>query len=200
MRISDWSSDVCASDLFARAAALGITSAAIGDVVRVATVGDYDFNLPRLNLPGRQVYVRVQLNPAARAAPETIGQLTVRSDQGAAVPLDNIADISVAGGPAQIDRYDRDRIVTLSLDLEGRPVSEVLKEARALPSLKTLPPDVKLVLSGDIEYITEMVTSFVLAMLAGIFCVYAVMVLLFHDCGQPATEIGRASCRERGCQ
>src|SRR3546814_19242721 len=77
MRISDWSSDVCASDLFARAAALGITSAAIGDVVRVATVGDYDFNLPRLNLPGRQVYVRVQLNPAARAAPETIGQLTV---------------------------------------------------------------------------------------------------------------------------
>src|SRR3546814_15098119 len=95
--------------------------------------------------------------------------LTVRSDQGAAGPLDNIADSSVAGGPAQIDRYDRDRIVTLSLDLEGRPVSEVLKEARALPSLKTLPPDVKLVLSGDIEYITEMVTSFVLAMLAGIF-------------------------------
>src|SRR3546814_15453140 len=121
MRISDWSSDVCASDLFARAAALGITSAAIGDVVRVATVGDYDFNLPRLNLPGRQVYVRVQLNPAARAAPETIGQLTVRSDQGAAVPLDNIADIPVAGGPAQIDRYDRPRIATLSPDLEGRP-------------------------------------------------------------------------------
>ncbi|HET8883369.1 MAG TPA: efflux RND transporter permease subunit [Solimonas sp.] len=174
---------------FARAAALGITSAAIGDVVRVATVGDYDFNLPRLNLPGRQVYVRVQLDPAARADPATIGQLTVRSDRGAAVPLDNIADISVAGGPAQIDRYDRDRIVTLTIDLEGRPISEVLKEAQALPSLKALPPDVKLVLSGDIEYITEMVASFVLAMLAGIFCVYAVMVLLFHDFGQPGTVL-----------
>src|SRR3546814_8193779 len=34
-----------------------------------------------------------------------------------------------------------------------------------------------------------MVTSFVLAMLAGIFCVYAVMVLLFHDFGQPATVL-----------
>src|SRR3546814_19770691 len=82
-------------------------------------------------------------------------------------------------------------------DLEGRPVSEVLKEARALPSLKTLPPDVKLVLSGDIEYITEMVTSFVLAMLAGIFCVYAVMVLLFHDFGQPATVLAALRSEER---
>ena len=174
---------------FARAAALGITSAAIGDVVRIATVGDYDFNLPRLNLPGRQIYIRVQLDPATRSDPQAIGQLTVRSDQGAAVPLDNIAEIDVAGGPAQIDRYDRDRIVTLSLDLEGRPIGEVLQEALALPSLKALPPGVRLVLSGDLEYITEMVDGFVLSMLAGIFCVYAVMVLLFHDFGQPATVL-----------
>src|SRR3546814_14299357 len=122
--------------------------------------------------------MRVQLNPAARAAPETIGQLTVRSDQGAAVPLDNIADISVAGGPAQIDRYDRDRIVTLSRALEGRPVSEVLKEARAIPSLNTLPPDVNLVLSSDIAYTPEIVTSFVLATRGVLYCVYAEMVRL----------------------
>ncbi|HEY1076716.1 MAG TPA: efflux RND transporter permease subunit [Fontimonas sp.] len=174
---------------FAKAAALGITSAAIGDVVRVATVGDYDFNLPRLNLPGRQVYVRVQLDPSARADPSMIAQLRVNSDRGMAVPLGNIAQISVGGGPAQIDRYDRARIITLTIDLEGRPIGEVLKEAEALPTLKALPPGVKLVLSGDLEYMTEMVEGFMLAMLAGIFCVYAVMVLLFHDFGQPATVL-----------
>jgi multidrug efflux pump subunit AcrB len=36
---------------------------------------------------------------------------------------------------------------------------------------------------------TEMVDGFMLAMLAGIFCVYAVMVLLFHDFGQPVTVL-----------
>ncbi|MGD6433519.1 efflux RND transporter permease subunit, partial [Xanthomonas citri pv. citri] len=36
---------------FARAADLGVTSSAIAETLRVATVGDYDQNLPKLNLP-----------------------------------------------------------------------------------------------------------------------------------------------------
>ena len=174
---------------FARAAELGITSAAIGQAVRVATTGDYDFNLPRLNLPGRQVYVRVQLEPQSRRNPDMVAQLRVKGANGAAVPLGNIAQISVADGPAQIDRYDRHRYVKLSVDLQGRPVGEVLEQARALPALKTLPSGVTLMLSGDLEYMDEMFDGFMLAMLAGIFCVYAVMVLLFHDFSQPTTVL-----------
>lgn len=174
---------------FARAAELGITSAEIGQAVRVATTGDYDFNLPRLNLPGRQLYVRVQLDPSAMGALDTIGQLRLMSTTGAAVPLANIAQISVADGPAQIDRYDRHRYVSLAVDLQGRAVGEVLEQARNLPTLKSLPPDVNLVLAGDLEYMSEMMSGFMLAMLAGIFCVYAVMVLLFHDFGQPITVL-----------
>jgi multidrug efflux pump subunit AcrB len=174
---------------FTRAAELGITSAAIGEVVRVATVGDYDYNLPRMNLPGRQLYVRVQLDPEARRDPAMIGQLRVRSDRGGAVPLANIAEIGLTGGPAQIDRYDRSRVVKLSVDLEGRPIGDVLKEARALPTLAALPTGVRELESGDVAYMTEMVDGFLLSMLAGIFCVYAVMVLLFHDFGQPITVL-----------
>jgi multidrug efflux pump subunit AcrB len=174
---------------FARAAQLGVTSAAIGQAVRVATIGDYDFNLPRMNLPGRQVYIRVQLDPSARSDPSTIAQLRVKGDQGAAIPLGNIAQIAIADGPAQIDRYDRQRNIKLSVDLQGQPVGEVLKATRTLPSMKKLPPGVSLALSGDLEYMDEMLDGFALAMLAGIFCVYAVMVLLFHDFGQPLTVL-----------
>jgi multidrug efflux pump subunit AcrB len=174
---------------FARASELGITSAEIGQAVRVATTGDYDFNLPRLNLPGRQLYVRVQLDPGAMGVLDTIGQIRLTSTTGAAVPLSNIAQISVADGPAQIDRYDRHRYVSLAVDLQGRAVGEVLEQAKKLPTLKTLPPDVSLVLAGDLEYMSEMMSGFMLAMLAGIFCVYAVMVLLFHDFGQPLTVL-----------
>ena len=174
---------------FARASELGVTSAAIGQAVRVATAGDYDFNLPRLNLPGRQVFVRVLLDPAARSDPELVGQLRVNGDDGAAVPLANIAQIQVADGPAQIDRYDRQRYVSLAVDLQGRPVGDVLEDALALPSLKHLPPGVTLRLSGDLEGMNEMLGEFSLAMIAGVFCVYAVMVLLFHDFGQPLTVL-----------
>jgi multidrug efflux pump subunit AcrB len=174
---------------FARAAQLGVTSAAIGQAVRIATTGDYDFNLPRMNLPGRQVNVRVQLDPSARSDPDMVAQLRVKGNQGAAIPLGNIAKIAIADGPAQIDRYDRLRNIKLSVDLQGQPVGEVLKATRALPSMKNLPPGVSLALSGDLEYMDEMLDGFSLAMLAGIFCVYAVMVLLFHDFGQPLTVL-----------
>jgi hydrophobe/amphiphile efflux-1 (HAE1) family protein len=174
---------------FARAAELGVTSAAIGQAVHVATTGDYDFNLPRMNLPGRQVFVRVLLDPSSRRDPEMIAQLRVMGDNGAAIPLGNIAQIAVADGPAQIDRYDRHRYVRLEVELQGRPVGDVLKEAQALPSLQHLPPGVSLTLSGDIEGMNEMLGEFSLAMIAGVFCVYAVMVLLFHDFGQPLTVL-----------
>lgn len=174
---------------FARAAALGITSAAIAQTVRVATSGDFDFNLPRLNLPDRQVYVRVQLDPASRQDPDSIGQLRVRSARGDAVPLANIADIQVSDGPAQIDRYDRYRNARVSVDLQGRPMGDVVKEAYELPALKNLPAGVWPVVAGELENMQDMQAGFLLAMLAGIFCVYAVMVLLFGDFGQPLTVL-----------
>src|SRR5690606_17567995 len=51
---------------FARAADLGVTSAAIGETLRIATVGDYDFALAKLNLPERQVPIMVRLQEDAR--------------------------------------------------------------------------------------------------------------------------------------
>eukprot|EP01030_Chromulinospumella_sphaerica_P006884 gene6884-6735_t len=44
---------------FAKAADLGVTSAAISDTLRVATLGDYDAALPKLNLSERQVPIVV---------------------------------------------------------------------------------------------------------------------------------------------
>ena len=46
---------------FARAADLGVTAAAIGETLRIATAGDYDQALAKLNLPERQLPIRVRL-------------------------------------------------------------------------------------------------------------------------------------------
>lgn len=57
----------------------------------------------------------------------------------------------------------------------------------ALPGLSHLPPGVHVVQQGELERMSELFTSFALAMGIGIFCIYAVLVLLFHDFMQPAT-------------
>jgi multidrug efflux pump subunit AcrB len=171
---------------FARAADLGVTAAAIGETVRVATAGDYDQVLAKMNVSERQVPIRVKLPDAVRADLDAIGRLTVPGKNGP-VLLTNVADITMESGPAQIDRLNRSRNVTLDVELNGRSLGEVNAEARALPALRNLPASVQIAELGDAQEMKGLFASFGVAMLIGVLCIYGVLVLLFTDFLQPVT-------------
>ncbi|MGO4475620.1 efflux RND transporter permease subunit [Massilia sp. 2TAF26] len=171
---------------FARAADLGVTAASIGETVRVATAGDYEQVLAKMNLSERQVPIRVKLPDAVRADLDAIGRLTVPGKNGP-VLLANVADITMESGPAQIDRLNRSRNVTLEVELNGRSLGEVNTEARALPALRKLPASVTIAELGDAEEMRKLFASFGTAMLIGVLCIYGVLVLLFTDFLQPVT-------------
>ncbi|NTG29032.1 efflux RND transporter permease subunit [Agrobacterium rhizogenes] len=171
---------------FARAAALGVTSNAIASAVRVATDGEYSSDLPKLNLPQRQVPIVVRFSPETRTSLDDIKNMRVAGTNGS-VDLGSIADIRIGGSPSQIDRIDRMRNVTVSVELNGRILGDVHGEAKALPALQRLPPGVTLVEQGELQRSSELFQSFGLAMAIGVFCIYAVLVLLFHDFLQPFT-------------
>jgi multidrug efflux pump subunit AcrB len=171
---------------FARAADLGVTAASIGETVRIATAGDYDTSLPKLNLAERQVPIRVKLPNAVRSDLASIERLSVPGKNGP-VLLGNVASITMQSGPAQIDRLNRSRNVTLNVELGARTLGEVNAEARALPSMKNLPPAVKIAELGDAQEMQALFASFGIAMLIGVLCIYGVLVLLFRDFMQPVT-------------
>jgi multidrug efflux pump subunit AcrB len=171
---------------FAKAADLGVTSAAIADTLRVALSGDYDQNLAKLNLTQRQIPIVVKLKDAARQDLELISRLTVPSARGP-VMLGNLADIELTSGPTQIDRYDRVRNVVIEVELNGLPLGDMEAQAQKLPSLQQLPPGIRQAAFGDAEAMGELFEGFSLAMLAGVLCIYLVLVLLFKDFVQPVT-------------
>ena len=171
---------------FAKAADLGVTANAIGQTVRVATAGDYDTDLTKMNLPERQVPIRVKLPDSVRADLDAIGRLTVPGKNGP-VLLATVATITMESGPAQINRLNRSRNVTFEVELGRRALGEVDAEARALPTLKNLPPSVKIAELGDTQEMAALFASFGLAMLIGVLCIYCVLVLLFKDFMQPVT-------------
>jgi multidrug efflux pump subunit AcrB len=171
---------------FARMAELGVTAESVGEVVRIATAGDYSAALAKLNLPQRQVPIRVQMPESARQEIEAISRLPVPGKKGY-VTLENVADISISSGSVQIDRRDRSRNVTIDVELNGKQLGDVFAEVNKLPSLNSLPPGVKRAESGDAERMNELFGSFGLAMLTGVLCVYIVLVLLFKDFLQPVT-------------
>ncbi|PJJ97154.1 RND transporter [Lysobacteraceae bacterium NML91-0213] len=171
----------------ARAADLGVSTADIAAATRVATRGDYEQFLAKLNLPERQVPIRVQLDERALSDPSLLGQLRVPTATGGSVPLSSVASITIASGPSQIDRFDRRRNVTITVDLNGMAMGEVEGQIDALPSLQNLPPGVDRQAAGDSEIFAEMFGGFAMAMVAGIFCVYGVLLLLFNHASQPVT-------------
>ena len=172
---------------FARAADLGVSADAIGVTVRVATAGDYDQNLPKLNLSERQVPIRVKLPQAMRTDLSALERLQVPAKNGTSVMLANVASITIDSGPAQIDRIDRSRQITFDVELGTRELGSVYAETLQLPTLKALPPGVKLVELGDAQMMGELFASFGLAMTIGLLCIFAVLVLLFKDVMQPIT-------------
>ncbi|MCG6575672.1 efflux RND transporter permease subunit [Pseudomonas sp. AF32] len=171
---------------FARAAELGVTSQEIADTLRMATYGEYSSQLGKINLSQRQVDVRVRMDTLLRDDLQSINQLRVTGRDGQ-VALASLGEISLGSGPAQISRLDRLRNVTLSIELNGRNLGEVMAEASQLPAMRNLPPEVKPVEQGELQLMTELFGSFSVAMAIGVFCIYAVLVLLFHDFLQPAT-------------
>ena len=174
---------------FARAADLGVTSTAIGETLRIATLGDYDVSLPKLNLSERQVPIVVKLADAARRDLSVLERLSVPSVRpgAGAVMLGQVATLEIASGPAIIDRYDRSRNVNFEIELSGLPLGDVTKAVQELPAVKNLPPGVKVVEIGDAEVMGELFASFGLAMLTGVLCIYIVLVLLFKDFLHPVT-------------
>jgi hydrophobe/amphiphile efflux-1 (HAE1) family protein len=169
------------------AAQLGVTVASISETVRVGTLGEIAQNEAKFSLADRQIPIRVSLVESARSNLATLENLPVRTASGATVPLKAVADIGFGQGPSKIRRYNQARRVALEADLNHSELGPALKKIRALPVFKNLPTGVQLVEVGQAQYMAELFTSFVLAMVAGIMLVLAVLVLLFARVFQPIT-------------
>ncbi|BCJ90419.1 ABC transporter permease [Terrihabitans soli] len=172
-----------------RAADLGITTDAISQTIRVATIGDVDANLAKLNTGERLIPIRVQLRESARTSAGVLEQLSVPAGSGGrSVPLSAVADVGFGEGPSSIERYDRQRRIVLGADLTGgMQLGDAVNAVLDLPEAKNLPKGVTIIQGADAEVMGEVFAGFAKAMGAGIMMVLGVLVLLFGGVFQPIT-------------
>ncbi|BCM24120.1 efflux RND transporter permease subunit [Methyloradius palustris] len=171
-----------------QAAKLGVSTENIADTLRIATLGDLGANLARIKIGQREIPIRVMMDASTRNNTAAIGALLVATEDGHTVPLSSVADFSLNAGPTSIDRYDRQRQITLEANLNGTArLGDALSAIEALPAIKHLPEGVKRYDTGDAELLTEMFSSFSVAMVTGVLLVFAVLVLLFRTIVQPIT-------------
>jgi multidrug efflux pump subunit AcrB len=173
------------------AADLGVTTAALGQTVRLATLGDIDQNSAKFSLNDRQVPIRVALPEASRRDLGTIENLPVPTQNGGSVPLKSVADISFGSGPTTVQRTNQVRRIAVGADLSPGLVSgDAWPKIRELPTMKNLPQGVSELQLGDTKWQGELIRNFITAVVAGILLVFAVLVLLYKRVLVPFVNMG----------
>ena len=170
-----------------QAARMGVSTAALSDVARVATVGDYDTILAKYNIGDRQIPIRVLMQSEARSDLESLLNLQVPTQFGTTVPLSAVADVRFGAGPVTITRINRSRSVSIKADLVDVAAGEAQAQVRNLPAYKNKPESVREELFGEAQAQAEMAAGFGMAIVTGIILMYVVLVLLFKSFTHPLT-------------
>jgi multidrug efflux pump subunit AcrB len=173
------------------AADLGVTTTALGQTIRLATIGDIDQNSAKFSLNDRQVPIRVALPEAARRDIGTLENLPVPTSSGGSVPLKSVAEISFGAGPTTVQRTNQVRRIAVGADLApGLTPGDVWPKIRSLPSMRNLPQGISELKLGEAKWIPELINNFIIALASGVLLVFAVLVLLYKRALVPFVNMG----------
>jgi multidrug efflux pump subunit AcrB len=173
------------------AADLGVTTSALSQAIRIATLGEIDQNSAKFSLSDRQIPIRVSLDEGSRRNLSTIQNLPVPTTSGGSVPLKVVADIGFGAGPSVIQRNNQTRRITIGADLAPGLVSgDARPKIYALPSMKNLPQGIRELKLGESKWQAELLVNFLIAVASGIMLVFAVLVLLYKRIMPPLVNLG----------
>jgi len=176
---------------FDLAADLGVTTTALSQTIRIATLGDIEQNSAKFSLADRQVPITVSLSENSRRDLDTIQNLPVPTANGGSVPLKAVADIGFGAGPTVVQRTNQIRRTAIGSDLAPGIVSgDAWKKIDKLPSVAKLPQGVSRLTLGEQKWQGELVRYFILALLSGVMLVFAVLVLLYRRFLAPFVNMG----------
>jgi len=173
------------------ASQLGVSTVALSQTIRVATLGDIDQNSAKFSLSDRQIPIRVMLAKESRQDLDVIRNLPVPLASGGSVPLSRVADISFGAGPTSVQRRNQNFRIFIGADFAPGIVSSVADaKINNLPIMKNLPTGVSRAPFGSQEWEQEMQGDFLVALISGTLLVFAVLVLLYHRFMSPLVNMG----------
>jgi len=176
---------------FDLAADLGVTTAALSQTIRIATLGDIEQNSAKFSLSDRQVPIQVSLSENARRDLATLENLPVPTSSGGSVPLKSVAEVGFGSGPTTIMRSNQLRRLAVGADLApGVVEGDVTAKVNQLPALENLPQGVQKMNLGNQKWQAELLFNFAIALASGVLLVFAVLVLLYRRFLSPFVNMG----------
>jgi HAE1 family hydrophobic/amphiphilic exporter-1 len=167
----------------ARAADLGVAIDSLASNLRTLVGGD---EVSRFKEGDEQYIVKLRLDEPFRNNPATMGDLLIPAAQGS-VRVSDVARLTMESGPASIDRYNRQRQISLFATIDGMPLAEGIQRARAKIDELHLKPGYQAVFSGSARTLDEASNNFVLAIILAVLFIYMVLASQFNSFIHPLT-------------
>lgn len=168
-----------------KTATMGLTLAEVGLAVRTAIEGDV---VTKYKEGDTEYDTRVVLRKTSRNKAEDVGRVTLLNHYGQPVQLSQVASISFGKGPSEIQRKDRERLVTVAANLSGEvALGQVTAAVEQAVNEAGVPQGIKVFYGGDAENMRDMFSDMTIALALAILFVYMIMVSLFESYIHPFT-------------
>ncbi|MSO19085.1 MAG: efflux RND transporter permease subunit [Acidobacteria bacterium] len=169
-----------------KAADLDVSVADISDAIRLLVSGTAPITKYK---EGDELYeVRLRVKSEQRLNAASLGALMVPTSDGRLVRLDNVAAVTRGLGPAQVERYNRQRQVLLSSNMvTGAPLGASLTEVENAVKAVSLPAGYDYKFIGFGELLQEVMESFLLALVLSVIFMYMVLAAQFESFVHPIT-------------
>jgi HAE1 family hydrophobic/amphiphilic exporter-1 len=168
-----------------KASWFGLKAQDIADTLRTL-VGGIIVGTYRENDDLFDVWLRAE--PAGRSTQEALEDVTLRLPTEGLVQLVNLVSFQEARGPNQIDRFQRQRKVTIVANLgPDKPLGEAMQEVQAIVRQAALPPGYNVVFTGRAKTLQETGQNFLIAFGLAMVFMYMILAAQFENFVHPVS-------------
>ncbi|MDI6846051.1 MAG: efflux RND transporter permease subunit [Candidatus Saccharicenans sp.] len=134
---------------------------------------------------GRQYRILVRIKDSERLDVNDLLDLTITNALGEPISLRNVVEVKEERGPQQIERRDRERVITVSGEIAGRDLGSVIRDARQALKSIPVPRDFAINFTGDYEEQQKANRELMMAIILALLLVYMVMAMLYESLRDP---------------
>lgn len=169
-----------------KAADLDVSVNSIATALRTLVGGDQQATTYR---EGDDRYdVQIRVDKEFRNSPRALDRLFVPSGKLGNVAVSNVARLEEGEGPLQIDRFNRQRQITISANIvNGQSLSKVLPILDQAVSDLNMPPDYRYGLVGGSKEFGRAAANYLIALLLSMIFMYMILAAQFESFIDPVT-------------
>ncbi len=122
-----------------------------------------------------------------RANPQSLETLTVPSPNAGLVQLTSLGHLKESRGPSQIDRYNRERTVTILANPDTISLNDAVKKTQEIIAEMNLPPQYEATFVGQAKTLGESAYYFLVALALSILFMYMILAAQFESWIHPVS-------------